>query len=119
MSGQLIEVIPALVQFFKKSVFMENAEVSEDKELKGLIGDVAEVLAVPHLHESVEAVRVVATVLGWWASWLEGCDCHEDILIKEKTYSKRAKRMRDLGMKNGKCFWKGRRAIKMAAGSFV
>ena len=76
---------------------------------------VRDALKDPLLLLKTEAVRLKAHAIGSFSHWFEGCDCHEDLLRKHPTYSKRCAALKaQVGATT--CHWKSRRATSMALG---
>ena len=111
---RVCSVIIPLKAYWNKSHF--NATSARDVEDTRLIGDVDNVLKVEFLEHRIQGLRIIAKAVSRQAQWLEGCACHEHLLVGEASYSARMKRMREAGLVSGTCPWKGRRGTEMASG---
>ena len=97
--SRILPLIPFLVQFFNVDEMLRS---ENGKSENGLIRDVALVLAsAPVFEARAEIFCLFAGVVERFASKLEGCMCHSDILRSGESYAARMKRIRsDTGANN-------------------
>ena len=61
-------------------------------------------------------LSMFAAVVGKEASWLEGCFCHNDLLVNHPNRWRRRQAMRQAGLPQESCPWQGRRLSAFALG---
>ncbi len=54
--------------------------------------------------------------VGHWSRWLEGCPCHNDLLINCRSHRERGVALMRAGVVAGHCPWAGRRGTELVLG---
>ena len=57
--------------------------------------------ADPHLLARILMLSGVSYFMGHWTRWLEGCHCHNDVLIECASWAELKKALREIGVDEG------------------
>ena len=116
--GQLLEALTPLLPVLLRRWRLASMQDGEDRFGSidaSCLHAVDTILKRKWLVANVEMLRVVAAIINRWASWMEGCSCHEAVWTAHTTYEQKRKRLREeYGIHE--CPWKGCRGDEMAAG---
>ena len=64
----------------------------------------------------LEWLAMFSAAIGKEASWLEGCFCHNDLLVAQPNRWSRRQALRQAGLLHESCLWQGRRLPALALG---
>ena len=107
--GKLLDDLGPLLPLLRRHWDLSNMRDGEGAMSSIAAGCIVRVdvfLKHRHLEPSVELLRIVAIVVNRWASYLEGCACHEHIWTSKCSRDRQMKMlMEELGA--SRCPWKG------------
>lgn len=115
----LVPLIPVLASHFDLDKISKGGHVASLGDIENVIlKTTSKFLQVPWLECIVELLRVVGSETNLFISWLEGCQCHEDIWTIKAPFAKRMEIFRSrTGLSS--CWRKGCRGSEMATGSVL
>ena len=112
---ELVPLLPVLVKYWGKEKMVHGLDecpwVGDIEVLN--VNNADEILKKPYLETILELLRVSCHHVNTWASWLEGCQCHEHIWTDGATRNSQLKRLwNECSLR--KCMRKGCRGPEMA-----
>lgn len=79
--NNLMPLIPVMVKRFDLRKLTAGHEGRSEIDV-AIIGTLSSFLKLPWLEVGFEMLRVVSQTITLWAHWLEGCPCHEELLLE-------------------------------------
>jgi hypothetical protein len=113
---QLVPLVPTLQAHFDLDKMSRGGEIASLNEIDtAVLKATSKLLSLPWLEAILESLRVIGTTCNSFMSYLEGCECHEDIWKLQVSH---AKKMMIFKSRTGLCHcWrKGCRGSEMATG---